>query len=158
VPPEELAGRIALYRNGLKEARPAGKFVNDRAATFTMVHCAETDAEARQNAAESVLWYFRRSIELIGSVAAWQEGRELGSYDYTRMLRALNLSDVTFPLLDDMDAVIVGDPETCIRKVKRYREAGCDQLLCLMQPYDIAPDKVTRSIELFGQHVIPAFR
>jgi len=158
VPPEELASRIALYRSGLKEARPAGKFINDRAATFTMVHCAETDAEARQNAAESVLWYFRRSIELIGSVAAWQEGRELGSYDYTRMLRALNLSDVTFPLLDDMDAVIVGDPETCIRKVKRYREAGCDQLLCLMQPYDIPADAVTRSIELFGRYVIPAFR
>src|SRR5213079_476125 len=137
VPPEELASRIALYRSGLKEARPAGKFVNDRAAT--------------------VMWYFRRSIELIGSVAAWQEGRELGTYDYTRMLRALNLSDVTFPLLDDMDAVIVGDPETCIRKVKRYREAGCDQLLCLMQPYDIAPDAVTRSIELFGRYVIPAF-
>src|SRR5437899_10779197 len=106
VPPEELAGRIALYRDGLKEARPAGKFVNDRAATFTMVHCAESDAAARQNAAESVLWYFRRSIELIGSVAAWQEGRELGSYEYTRGLGALNLSDVTFELLDDMDAVI----------------------------------------------------
>jgi len=27
-----------------------------------------------------------------------------------------------------------------------------------MQPYDIAPEKVTRSIELFGRHVIPAFR
>ena len=158
VPPEELAGRIALYRNGLKEARPAGKFVNDRAATFTMVHCAETDVEARRNAAESVLWYLRRSIELIGSLGAWQEGRELGSYEYTRGLGALNLSDVTFELLDDMDAVIVGDPETCIRKVKRYREAGCDQLLCLMQPYKIPPGAVTRSIELFGQYVIPAFR
>jgi len=158
VPPEELAARIAIYREGLKEAKPAGKFVNDRAATFTMVHCAPTDAEARANAAESVMWYFRRSIELISSVAAWQEGKPLGTYEYTRMLRDLNLSDVTFDLLDAMDAVIVGDPETCIRKVKRYREAGCDQLLCLMQPYKIAPDKVMQSIELFGQHVIPAFR
>src|SRR2546430_2233147 len=158
VPPEALGSRIALSRSGLKEARPAGKFVNDRAATFTMVHCAETNEEARRNAAASVLWYFRRSIELIGSVAAWQEGRELGTYDYTRMLRALNLSDVTFPLLDDMDAVIVGDPETCIRKVKVYREPGCDPLLCLMQPYDIAADAVTRSIELFGRYVIPACR
>ena len=135
-----------------------GKFKNETAATFTMVHCAETDEAARRNAARSVMWYFRRSIELIGSVAAWQEGRELGTYDYTKMLRDLNLSDVTFELLDDMDAVIVGGPETCIRKVKRYREAGCDQLLCLMQPYDIPPDAVTRSIELFGRHVIPAFR
>src|SRR5207253_2515754 len=82
-----------------------------------------------------------------------QKGRELGSYEYTRGLGALNLSDVTFELLDDMDAVIVGDPETCIRKVKRYREAGCDQLLCLMQPYKIPPGAVTRSIELFGQNV-----
>jgi alkanesulfonate monooxygenase SsuD/methylene tetrahydromethanopterin reductase-like flavin-dependent oxidoreductase (luciferase family) len=157
VPPEELANRIRLYRDGLREAKPAGLFVNDRAATFTMVHCAETTDEARRNAAASVMWYFRRSIELIASVAAWQEGRELGSYDYTRMLRELNLRDVTFELLDDMDAVIVGDPVRCIEKVRRYRDAGCDQLLCLMQPYDIAPEKVTRSIELFGRYVIPSF-
>jgi hypothetical protein len=26
-----------------------------------------------------------------------------------------------------------------------------------MQPHSIAPDKVMRSIELFGEHVIPAF-
>jgi len=123
-----------------------------------MVHCAEINAEARRNAEESVLWYFRRSIELIGSVAAWQEGRELGSYDYARMLRDLNIADVTFDLLDGVDAIIVGDPETCIRNVRRYREAGCDQLLCLMQPHDIPPAAVMKSIELFGAHVIPAFR
>jgi alkanesulfonate monooxygenase SsuD/methylene tetrahydromethanopterin reductase-like flavin-dependent oxidoreductase (luciferase family) len=158
VPPEELASRIGLYRNALKQARPVGRFTNDRAATFTMVHCAATNEEAKQNAAESVMWYFRRSIELISSVAAWQEGRELGTYEYTRMLRELNLEDVTFDLLDAMDAVIVGDPERCIQKVKRYREAGCDQLLCLMQPYNIAPEKVMASIDLFGRYVIPAFR
>jgi alkanesulfonate monooxygenase SsuD/methylene tetrahydromethanopterin reductase-like flavin-dependent oxidoreductase (luciferase family) len=158
VPPEELAERIALYRTGLGEAKPVGKFVNDRAATFTMVHCAPTTAEARQNAAESVMWYFRRSLELIGSVAAWQEGRELGTYDYTRMIRGLDLSGFTFDVLDDMGAVIVGDPERCIERVRRYRDAGCDQLLCLMQPHKIAPAKVMASIDLFGHHVIPAFR
>jgi alkanesulfonate monooxygenase SsuD/methylene tetrahydromethanopterin reductase-like flavin-dependent oxidoreductase (luciferase family) len=158
VPPEELANRIALYRSGLAEAKPAGKFVNPRAATFTMVHCAETNAEAKQNAAASVLWYFRRSIELIGSVAAWQEGRDLGTYAYTQTLREVNVRDVSFDLLDDMGAVIVGDPARCIERVRRYRDAGCDQLLCLMQPYDIPADKVMASIDLFGRHVIPAFR
>jgi alkanesulfonate monooxygenase SsuD/methylene tetrahydromethanopterin reductase-like flavin-dependent oxidoreductase (luciferase family) len=158
VPPEELATRIGLYRQGLKEAKPAGLFVNDRAATFTMVHCAETNAEAKANAAESVMWYFRRSIELVGSVAAWLEGRDLGTYSYAEALRTLNVRDVTFEMLDDMGAVIVGDPERCIQRVRAYRDAGCDQLLALMQPYNIAPDKVMRSIELFGQHVIPAFR
>lgn len=37
------------------------------------------------------------------------------------------------------------------------RDAGCDQLLCLMNPYAIPADKVMRSIELFGEHVLPAF-
>ena len=74
------------------------------------------------------------------------------------MLRDLNVSDVTFDQLDDMDAVIVGDPERCIRKVKRYQEAGCDQLLALMQPHSIPPEKVMASVDLFGRYVIPAFR
>jgi alkanesulfonate monooxygenase SsuD/methylene tetrahydromethanopterin reductase-like flavin-dependent oxidoreductase (luciferase family) len=157
VPPPELAFRIGLYREALKQAQPAGKFVNPRAAAFTMVHCAETDAEARRNAEESVLWYFKRSIELIGSLAAWQEGKDLGSYEYARALRELNLEGFSFDLLQEMDAIVVGDPDTCIRKARRYQEAGCDQLLCLMQPYKIAPEKVMRSIELFGAYVIPAF-
>jgi alkanesulfonate monooxygenase SsuD/methylene tetrahydromethanopterin reductase-like flavin-dependent oxidoreductase (luciferase family) len=157
VPPSELEYRIGLYKNGLKEAKPAGKFVNPRAATFTMVHCAETNAEARKNAEQSVLWYFRRSIELISSLPAWQEGRELGSYDYLRALKDLNLEGVNYDMLDEMDAVIVGDPARCIEKARKYFATGCDQILCLMQPHAIAPDKVMRSIELFGEHVIPAF-
>jgi len=158
VPPAELAERIAIYRRALAHARPAGKFVNGRAATFTMVHCAETNAEARANAAASVLWYFRKSLELIGSVAAWQAGRDLGTYAYAEALRALDTRSVTFEMLDEMGAVIVGDPARCVERVRQYREAGCDQLLCLMQPHAIPPAKVVRSIELFGAHVIPAFR
>ena len=111
--PSELAVRIGLYNDGLKQAKPVGKFVNPRAATFTMVHCAETNAEARRNAEESVLWYFKRSIELIGS-ARGLAGRasELGSYEYTRALKDLNLEGFSYDLLDEMDAIIVGDPDT----------------------------------------------
>jgi alkanesulfonate monooxygenase SsuD/methylene tetrahydromethanopterin reductase-like flavin-dependent oxidoreductase (luciferase family) len=158
VPPEELAFRIGLYRNGLKEAKPAGKAVNSRAATFTMVHCAETNAEARRNAEESVMWYFRRGIELVASVAVWQEGKDLGNYEYTKFMKDLNVKDVSFDLLDEIGAIIVGDPEHCIEKARGYQQAGCDQILCLMQPYKIPYAKVMRSIELFGEYVIPAFR
>jgi alkanesulfonate monooxygenase SsuD/methylene tetrahydromethanopterin reductase-like flavin-dependent oxidoreductase (luciferase family) len=160
VPPEELAGRIELYRKGLAEAEPVGRSVNRTAATFTMVHCAETNETARQNAAASVVWYLRNSVRLIGELATWQEEkrREFGTYQYSTMLRDLDTSQLDFDTLDAMGAVIVGDPERCIERVRRYRDAGCEQLLCLMNPYNIAPDKVMRSIELFGQHVIPAFK
>ena len=78
-----------------------------------MVHCAETNEEARRNAAESILWYLRKSTELIGSLATWQaeRERELGTYAYAQSLRDLDMSYLTFELLDDMGAVIVGDPE-----------------------------------------------
>lgn len=160
VPPEELGNRIQLYRNGLKEAQPIGKFINDRAATFTMVHCAESNEEAKQNAAESVVWYLKKSVSLIGTLAEWQaeKNRELGTYQYAQAMRDLDVSHLDFDTLDSMRAVIVGDPDTCIERVRHYREAGCDQLLCLMNPYNIPPDKVMRSIELFGKHVIPEFR
>jgi len=134
--------------------------LNPRAATFTMVHCAETNEEAKRTAAESVVWYLQHSTKLIGTLATWQaeRQRDLGTYAYAELLRDLDMSHLTFDVLDEMGAVIVGDPARCIERVRRYRNAGCDQLLCLMNPYAIPADKVMRSIELFGEHVIPAFR
>jgi alkanesulfonate monooxygenase SsuD/methylene tetrahydromethanopterin reductase-like flavin-dependent oxidoreductase (luciferase family) len=125
-----------------------------------MVHCADTDEQARQNAAESIVWYLKKSVALIGTLATWQEEqqRELGTYEYAKTMQSIDLSGLTFEVLDDMGAVIVGTPERCIERVRRYQEAGCDQLLCLMNPYKIPTRAVARSIELFGREVIPAFR
>lgn len=158
VPPEELAARLKLYRAGLKQAKPAGRFINDRAATFTLVYCDETTEAARATAAESIEWYVRRSVELIRSVATWQAERDLVSYEYTKALQDIDITTLTFDVLDAIDAVIVGDPDRCVAKARRYKDAGCDLLLCFMQPYKIPPEKVRRSIELVGQHVLPALR
>ena len=74
LPPEELAKNIDLYREGLKECeKPAGAFLNDTAATFTMVHCAPTTEEATEVAKESFEWYPRYGGGLIASVAEWME-------------------------------------------------------------------------------------
>ena len=79
-----LAGRIALYREGLAECKePAGKFVNDQAATFTMVHCEPDKESAYATAADSFVWYVRHGSWLIASVAELLEGKDLGSYEYT---------------------------------------------------------------------------
>ena len=40
VPPEDLGERINRYRAAIENAEPVGKFVNNRAATFTWWHCA----------------------------------------------------------------------------------------------------------------------
>jgi len=158
-PPEELKQRIDLYRDGLTRAKPVGKFVNGRAATFTMVHVAPTREEARATAAESFQWYARKGTAAVASVSKWMRelGRESGSYAYGDALADLDTSFLNFDFLESSGASIVGDPATCVETAKRYEAAGCDLLLCLVNPYKIPHARVLRTIELMGKHVIPAF-
>ena len=51
----------------------------------------------------------------------------------------------------------MGDPDECVAAAKRYEAAGCDLLLCLVNPYNIPHEAVMQSIELMGKHVLPAF-
>ena len=156
VPPEELGERIKLFRDAQTRANPIGKFVNERAATFTMVHCADTNEQAFAEAAESFEWYVRTALWHIGTVAEWQAGKPLGTYDYAEVLKDLDLSLLTFEYLQSSGACIVGDPQRCLEVASRYAAADCDLLLCLLNPYKIPHRAVMRSIELLGEHVIPA--
>lgn len=159
VDPEELKRRIGIYRAGIAQAKPAGKFVNDRAATFTMVHCAETDKEARATAKRAFEWYARKAFEAVASVGIWQSGKtDMGTYDYLKQMLNVDPATINFDHMEANDMIICGNPDTCIKKVKRYQEAGCQQLLCFMQIYDIPHQKIMDSIKLWGQHVIPYFK
>ncbi len=160
VPPEDLAGRVQLYRKGLSVAKPIGKFVNDRAATFTMVHCAETTAEAMANARDSIQWYAQTGVRQIQTLGDWQEElkKDYASYAYTKPIAKMDASFLTFDYLSTTGSCIVGDPDRCIEIAKRYQAAGCDLLLCMMQPYGIPEEKVLRSIELIGRYVMPELK
>ncbi|MBM3671830.1 MAG: LLM class flavin-dependent oxidoreductase [Actinobacteria bacterium] len=164
LPPEELIPKIDAYRAGLADCpQPVGKFKNETAATFTMVHCAPTKEEAYKVAEESFVWYPKAGGALIASVAEWMEeqSQELGTYQYTgdalKMSREGLMGNLTFDYIRDAGAGVVGDPDECIETCKRYEAAGCDLLLCLVNPYNIPHDKVMKSIELLGKHVIPEF-
>jgi alkanesulfonate monooxygenase SsuD/methylene tetrahydromethanopterin reductase-like flavin-dependent oxidoreductase (luciferase family) len=161
VAPEELKPKVEEYRRGLAECeQPIGRFVNDQAATFTMVHCADSNERAFAEAAESMEWYPKVGARQIAEIADWQAGEDLGNYDYaadiknTRDSGALDL--LTFDYLRDSGAAMVGDPRRCIEIGERYAASGCDVLFCLLNPYKIPHRAVMRSIELMGEHVIPA--
>jgi alkanesulfonate monooxygenase SsuD/methylene tetrahydromethanopterin reductase-like flavin-dependent oxidoreductase (luciferase family) len=164
LPPEELVKNIDAYRAGLAECQePVGKFKNETAATFTMVHCAPTKQEAYEVAEESFVWYPKTGASLIASVAEWleEQQQELGTYGYTGTTlehkREGAFQHLTFDYIHSAGAGVVGDPDECIETCKRYEAAGCDLLLCLVNPYNIPHEKVMQSIELLGKHVIPEF-
>jgi alkanesulfonate monooxygenase SsuD/methylene tetrahydromethanopterin reductase-like flavin-dependent oxidoreductase (luciferase family) len=54
--------------------------------------------------------------------------------------------------------IIAGNPESCIKTVQQYIDAGVNQVLMIMQTETIPHERVMRSLELFGKQVIPAFR
>jgi alkanesulfonate monooxygenase SsuD/methylene tetrahydromethanopterin reductase-like flavin-dependent oxidoreductase (luciferase family) len=167
LPPEQLAENIAMYREGLAECeQPAGKFLNDTAATFTMVHCAPTSEEATEVAKESFEWYPRYGGGLIASVAEWMEERgrteDLGTYQYTAETLARKregvMGHITIDYLRDSGSAVMGDPDQCIASAKKYEAVGCDLLLCLVNPLKIPHEKVMQSIELMGKYVLPEFK
>ena len=167
-PPEELARRVALYRDGLAECeQPLGRQINGRAACFTMVNCAPTSAESHEVSRQSFEWYPRHSVGLVASVPQWLEEMKSqggpsgdGTFDYLQAAAArteAELDMITFDNLRAVGACISGSPDEVVEQVRKYEATGADLLLCLVNPYNIPHDKVMQTIELMGRHVIPEF-
>ena len=54
-----------------------------------------------------------------------------------------------------IDSVIIGDVETCRRKLERYAALGVDRVMCLMQMGHLPHEQVMNSLRTAGKHLIP---
>ncbi len=54
--------------------------------------------------------------------------------------------------------IVAGDPESCIKAVKLHEATGVDQIQFLLATETIGHQDVMKAIEMFGKHVIPAFK
>lgn len=62
-----------------------------------------------------------------------------------------------YEALEPLESVIVGDVETCRRKIQRYADAGVDRLLCLFQFGQLSHDDAMSSLRVIGESLIPDF-
>ncbi len=170
----QLAERVRAYRAALKDAKPVGKFVNDKVGAFTIVHVAETREEAIANGgADAAINYLLYAFRVLGGFADPSDKgmqreyadleikstpyRDLIAKEYP-LIAKMQKGECTFEELDAEDMVIVGDVDHVIRKVEKYKAAGLDHLLALMQADRIPHPAVMKSIDLFGRYVMPRFR
>ena len=165
VPPEEVKRKIDIYREAVRGCMtPIGAYVHDDAATFTMALCDTDRQRAIDTARESFEWYPKTGARQIASVAEWMEEqqRDLGNYGYAADMKKVDddgsLDLLNMDYLVDAGACAVGTPADCTEAVSRYREAGVDTLLCLVNPYKIPHEAAMRTIELLGTEVLPHFR
>ena len=175
--PAGMKEHIDRYRENIKSAAPVGSFVNNQWANFTLGHCGDNNAKARELGAKAIKEFFgpnrpytedrrevyERLLESWGGVPDHLQtnfqrflGQEqdLGGGGAPRAM----LGDMPPDLLCDRGVIVAGDPDSCIECVRRHEEIGVDQTLLIMQCDQIPHSKVIRSIKLFGQEVIPAFR
>jgi alkanesulfonate monooxygenase SsuD/methylene tetrahydromethanopterin reductase-like flavin-dependent oxidoreductase (luciferase family) len=153
--PEDVLSRIKRYRDALHDAQPVGGVRNSRVAMLQVVHCAPTMQEARTNAETSVMRFHEQVFEF--SRPFLRENIPQ-SYRYLQGIQKVDIRKITFDYLHDNGMIIVGDPAHCIERLKVYRQAGVDLILCLMQLYTIPHEKILESIRLFGSQVIPYFQ
>ncbi len=66
--------------------------------------------------------------------------------------------DLDADTLCDRAVIIAGDPDSCIEALKKHEAIGVDQMMVMMQTETVPHEKVMKSIELFGEHVIPEFK
>ena len=154
---ELLAERIATYREAIQHARPVGAFINNQVAALAVVHCAESDEKALKIGEPPAMWFIRKSQELYTD---WQKPGATVPESYKAGLQRTTTQRAEREFEDYVNsgAFVIGNPDTCIRALKRHQEAGVDQVLCFMDPGGMPHQEIMGSIKLFGQHIIPCFQ
>jgi alkanesulfonate monooxygenase SsuD/methylene tetrahydromethanopterin reductase-like flavin-dependent oxidoreductase (luciferase family) len=75
-----------------------------------------------------------------------------------RQLLGLEIDPVeAYEAIEEQDSVIIGDVDTCRRKIEKFRDAGFGRLMCLMQFGQLRHDQAVASIRRVGEALIPAF-
>ena len=59
---------------------------------------------------------------------------------------------------DAWERLIIGSPDRCIRQIQALEAVGVDLLLLNMNFGNMSHGEAMRSLRLFGQEVLPAFR
>lgn len=145
----EVKGQVAAYQQGWRNGGHA-----DRGAAYVAgpMYIAETEARARDEARESVEYFYKLQYELIAESA-----RRSGRPEFVR--RAEHLRTLTY---DDVlrDNVIVGTPDSVAARLQRLRDdIGFDGILAEVNCGGIIPhDRVLNAIRLLCQEVMPRFR
>jgi alkanesulfonate monooxygenase SsuD/methylene tetrahydromethanopterin reductase-like flavin-dependent oxidoreductase (luciferase family) len=144
VPLERLAEFGKLFERVVAEAKPAKRPL---VGVQRAIYVTKDAADARE-AAEQARWNMRVTLSLRNNYERVENGN------------AIPVPAQTEPTMDELldRHLIIGTPETCIRQIKRLKEAvGITHFNGSFWLGDMEQARVLRSMELFSQEVMPAF-
>ena len=163
--PQKVASYVNTYKEAIKQAEPAGKFVNEQVVADILAYCGENDLRARKQGAQ---WIADDVIPDRNRRAKYWEGVSEADVppDYLHHFRSAqrrlttDRSDVTpESLLDRESGYCMGEPDACIEVVERYEAAGVEEVMLKLQvsPNTTHQDAM-QTLRLFGKYVVPHFK
>ena len=145
VPIERMAEFRRLFDRLVAEAKPAHPL---QVGVQRAVYVTDSDADARA-AAEEARWNMRVTLSL------------RNHYERVEGGRAVPIPAPKEPDVDDLldRFLVIGTPDTCIRQIKRVQEmVGITHFNCSFWFGDLKQSKILKSMRLFAEEVMPAFR
>ena len=154
-PLEQMARQVVAYRKAAATAKPLTGVTTNRVAAYTLVHCAETMAEAEANGIwKSVSWWYQNLAQftLDWELVHLSDAEKASTFP---LMKPLLEGNVPVQHFHDADMLVVGDPERCLQKMKHYADLGIDELICYVQFGYHSHESVMKTIELLGKQVRP---
>ena len=148
----EQIDELSRYRGELARAGADVRATLARTTVLKYAFLAPTRAEARTLAREALEWDLGILQHLTTpTTTEMPRGYEL----YEK--RAGRLPEFAYE--DWLENVLLfDDPEGCVEKIARLRDAGVERLLLWMGPGGVDHDLLIRSMRLFATEVAPRFR
>ena len=181
--PSILEPHIKAYRENIKKANPVGQYINNQWLSATMGYCDFDNQGARELCSQSLKTFFgpdkpylqdqkdlyQKLVEQWGGVPSHLEQNFARYIEQDDNEEVVDLSggasiaqqawrELSADTLVERGVIVAGDPESCIKAIRLHEETGVDQLQFLMATETIPHEKVMKSIEMFGKHVIPEFK
>ena len=185
--PSVLEPHIKDYRETIKTSKPVGSFANNQWLSSCFGYCGEDDHAAQELCARALKNFFGPGRPYVQDqtdvyqklLQQWGGIPEHLVQNFSRYIDVKESSEGVATQFDlsggtalaqkiweemdpgtlvDRGVIVAGDPQSCIDSIKIHEATGVDQMQFLMATETIDHTKVMKSIELFGKHVIPAFK
>jgi alkanesulfonate monooxygenase SsuD/methylene tetrahydromethanopterin reductase-like flavin-dependent oxidoreductase (luciferase family) len=170
VEPEDARHWVDDYEAVLRDrCVPVGLSVNPQVACVSPMMCAPTEEEALARGLEganffgySLAHFYVFGDHVPASTDVWQEflqRRGKMGFSPEAALATRNETLGAKAASGDQTGLrgAIGTPDQLRRFLRRYEEAGVDQLIFVMQAGHNRHDHIMESIELFGTQVLPEF-
>ena len=154
-PIQKMAKHIAQYRQAAANPTPITRVTTNKVAAYTLVHCADSMAQAEANGIwDSVWWWYKNLAEftLEWELPHFTQAERDSAFPLLKMQIEGNFDPHVF---SEADMIVVGDPDQCLEKMLKYEALGVDQLICYVQFGHLSHESIMRTIELLGTKVIP---